>query len=476
MKTIYAHSILLFLLAAPLPALASITISEVAWMGSSSSYYDEWIELYNSGSSAVSLEGYTLRAADGSPDIALEGTIAPGAYALLERTDDASAPEVSALYIYAGALGNSGETLILKDASGVEIDRVDGADGWSIGGDNDTKETLQRSGGAWYTAERTPGAPYSGASSATTQTEEEENTKVKEQSPKTYPIQDALQYEVAPSFSVEVVGPEVIASGATGRFKGEAVGKRGERIQESEVRWRWSFGDGEVVHGKQVTHHFRYPGEYMVVLSISNEGTYESAHDRHRVSVREPLIALTEANPLFVEIRNTDSAALDLSHWYLSDGENYFTIPEETYILPEQSVRFAAEVTKLSGGADTALLFPNTTTAAEYRVEMLEQELSKRSASTVPIGEEQIPQVLSYQSGTPPTAKEREKTAAVEDDTKEEYPSTVAAVAAAPEEEGWYVWLFALLGVLGVSVALLMLRPKEESEAERYSVEESDTR
>ena len=48
----------------------------------------EWIELYNNTGSAVDLTGWTLKATDGTPDIALQGTIPAHGYFLLERQDE----------------------------------------------------------------------------------------------------------------------------------------------------------------------------------------------------------------------------------------------------------------------------------------------------------------------------------------------------------------------------------------------------
>jgi len=117
-----------------------VVVSEIAWMGTTSSYNDEWIELYNNTGSTISLDGWTLNATDGSPDIQLSGTIPAGGYYLLERTDDTTVSEVTANLIYTGSLSNSGETIELRDDSQNLIDSVDA---W-YAGDNDTKATMAR--------------------------------------------------------------------------------------------------------------------------------------------------------------------------------------------------------------------------------------------------------------------------------------------------------------------------------------------
>ena len=63
-----------------------VVISEIAWMGTTTSSYDEWIEPYsNNTGSAIDLTNWTLGAADDTPSITLMGTIPAGGYYLLER-------------------------------------------------------------------------------------------------------------------------------------------------------------------------------------------------------------------------------------------------------------------------------------------------------------------------------------------------------------------------------------------------------
>ncbi len=78
----------------------AVLISEVAWAGTLASPSDEWIELHNPNPFAISLDGWVLRAQDGTPLIALSGTIAAGGFFLLERTDDQSVADVPADLIY----------------------------------------------------------------------------------------------------------------------------------------------------------------------------------------------------------------------------------------------------------------------------------------------------------------------------------------------------------------------------------------
>ena len=154
--------ICLLILLTPLTLKAAeptVLINEIAWMGTQTSANDEWLELYNPTESDVDLTGWKLQAADGSPEVNLTGTISAGSYFLFERTDDDTVPGVSADQIYTGALGNTSEHLKLHDAKNNLIDEINASDGWP-GGDNSTKQTLERaSTNRWQTSAEPGGTP-----------------------------------------------------------------------------------------------------------------------------------------------------------------------------------------------------------------------------------------------------------------------------------------------------------------------------
>jgi len=145
---------------------SEIVINEVAWMGTNTSYSDEWIELYNNLSSSVNLEGWKLIAEDGTPEINLEGEIPAKGFFLLERTDDETVPNIKANLIYKGSLNNKGEYLRLIDNQGKTVDKIDCSSGW-FAGDNKTKKTMERKNPSlvdsgpenWQTSQYSGGTP-----------------------------------------------------------------------------------------------------------------------------------------------------------------------------------------------------------------------------------------------------------------------------------------------------------------------------
>lgn len=126
-------------------SVRSIIINEVAWAGTTSSLTgDEWIELYNSTNASINITGWTLRAADGTPTITLNGTIPAGGYFLLERDDDNTVSDILADQIYIGELSNSGEALTLRDAANKVIDTANGNGGGWPKGSSSTYGTMER--------------------------------------------------------------------------------------------------------------------------------------------------------------------------------------------------------------------------------------------------------------------------------------------------------------------------------------------
>jgi len=140
--------------------LGDIIINEIAWMGTNISANDEWIELYNTTTGNISLDGWILSATDGgAPQINLHGVISGNNYFLLERTDDETVSGVAADFIYTGALGNDGEVLELQDNQGSLINKIEAGSGWPAG-DNTSKQTMERvASGNWQNSASAGGTP-----------------------------------------------------------------------------------------------------------------------------------------------------------------------------------------------------------------------------------------------------------------------------------------------------------------------------
>ncbi|MBL1434046.1 hypothetical protein COB87_000495 [Candidatus Wolfebacteria bacterium] len=320
--------LILFLL--PHITLAEVYISEIAWMGNTESANYEWIELYSSEN--VSLDGWSLSALDGVPSISLDGFI-QGVF-VLERNEFA-VPGTADL-LYTGALENGGEVLILSNAEGIEIDRVDGAFAWkSIGGDNESKETAQYVNGVWKTEVATPGVV--------------ESVVIVENAVATQSVivhvRPTLTLDVADVGSV-VAGNEILFSANVGNTEG---------TEFSGAIVSWNFGDGARVQGSKIYHKYEYPGTYVVwVHTIYGR---EEVSKKIMVEVRSSNVEFTFLDEKSVRVENIDTEELDVSRWRIVDGESVFIFPENTYIIAGGSLVLSHNVTGFIFSKDVLLTY-----------------------------------------------------------------------------------------------------------------------
>lgn len=358
--------VFLVLLGTPCAVYASVTINEIAWMGTKESQFGEWIELYNGGSTEVDLSGAKLFEEGGQTLIyTLTKRIAAGGYLLLERTTSSSPDPVPGIADEAGpwgggGLSNAGEYLVLKDKNGTLLDSVDASGGWPAG-DNTTKETMQKSGSSWITATGTPDAKNAsplpvpsasiaatsspqGASSAGVSSESAHSSSV--------PLSDApIEYD----FSVSAGRDRLATVGTPLSFEARTKG-----ATPSNIEYRWSFGDGSSAVGKKVLKTFLYPGVYVAVLNAV--GGAESAVARAKVEV-VPLDVELRASPSDsrLEVYNASSFELNLGSWELGVSTQAFVLPLDTIILPKSRVVLPHAVTHLSVNASSTprLLSPD---------------------------------------------------------------------------------------------------------------------
>ncbi len=331
------HSLSILLLSLiPGSVEAAVTISEVAWMGDAVSANHEWIELYNSDDTAVSLDGWTVT--DGENlTISLLGSIGPQTYIVLERTTDESAPG-SAFLIYSGALVNTGATLRLYDETATLVDQVAGGEDWTgIGGDNTTKETAQYTPSGWVTAVPTPGAANATKSSSeapsknsvsggsgTVASPESRAPLVLSREPK-----NPLTLELVIPTTVYVGQKIILSAGITGV---------GERLLPS-TKYQWNFGDTYTALGKSPEHVYEYPGTYVVMVTATVADRQVST--TREVTVLPVTVSMTRNETGAIQLHNDAVYPVDLSGYTLRGTEN-LTLPPGTVIVPRGTITIAS--------------------------------------------------------------------------------------------------------------------------------------
>lgn len=333
----YIFCITLFFL--PTYSHAAVVFNEIAWMGNEASANDEWIELYNDGTEAVSVDGWIV--SDGmNLEIVLTGSVAPGQYAVLERTDDSSAPGVAFL-IYAGALTNVGATLSLYRADTSLEDRVAGGENWeNIGGDNLTKETAQYTPSGWVTAKGTPG---SSNAQYIAEVEGEPEDEISDEAGTKEPVSKSVSsdsssvisklYRTPREVLTTIIAPSRIYVKQEVSFELESSGISDPIL--NSLTHEWNFGDFNTASGEEVSHRFDYPGEYVVTLH-SHYKAYD-AYARKTVTVLPVSFSLSTSAVGDIQVRNDARYEVDLSGYsIIADGTLVF--PQGTIMLPNSTI------------------------------------------------------------------------------------------------------------------------------------------
>ena len=112
----------------------SLVINEVGWMGTEANSNDEWVEIYNPGTCAIPLNGWTFTIEDTSTDIGLAGTINAHGYFLLAENKDVFKNITINQPDSRLSLTNDGEALWLTSPTGTIIDTANYQDlSWPAG-------------------------------------------------------------------------------------------------------------------------------------------------------------------------------------------------------------------------------------------------------------------------------------------------------------------------------------------------------
>ncbi|PIT90956.1 hypothetical protein COU17_03320 [Candidatus Kaiserbacteria bacterium CG10_big_fil_rev_8_21_14_0_10_49_17] len=447
----------------PITAHAQILFSEIMYDLEGSDAGREWVEIVNTGATSVSLSGWRFFEADTNHKLTIvqgDETLASGDYAVL--ADDATAflaenAEYSGtLFDSSFSLKNTGEYLAIRDSELVDQDSLTYNSDWGAGGDGNT---LSRSASnSWEAGAPTPGSGVvsidSGDPQSPSTSEETVTNDTRTNIHQTTPYRKQTIFADAGEDRVVSVGADV-------EYEGEAFGLTGEALEGA--RFLWNFGNGRIAEGKSILHHYEYPGEYVVVLSVSS-GEY-SASDRMLVHAREARIEIAVADGEIV-LSNTDTRELDLSFWMVRAGGATFQLPKNTYLLKGAQLTLARSLTKLPLSSAAFLLYPNGMLAATTESSTAPEPVTGTTSAPIAVTEARTPvKALSGKSIVGATAPVGES--AIKRTLEPEAQATSAARIVAEDTGGeMYKWLLALAGIIGIAVAGMLFASRSKDEWE----------
>ncbi len=214
------------------------------------------------------------------------------------------------------------------------------------------------------------------------------------------------KYVPPPSTLIVNAGPDVTALLEVPlRFSAQVKTKSGTAYSSAWVFW--SFGDGSSMEGTAVEKTYRYAGTY-VVTATATDGLVTDSDDLivRAVPAQVHIIVIAGQG---ITIANDSNKRLDLSDWRLSVDFSSFRFPPGTVLLPESSVLFPYEITRLPMSRNVALLYPNGIIATRFlpapasEMQPIAPDMSSYVVQTVehPFGYDEASPVINRTINTP---------------------------------------------------------------------------
>lgn len=487
---LFAAGLFLF----PLAVSANLRVSEIAWMGTKDSSSHEWIELFNDGADASSVDGWKLESGSGSFSISLKGSVDAKGYYLIKRTSDFSDVNAPADLVasFGSGLKNTGDTLRLIDAAGGAQDEVIGGSDWkNIGGNNDTKETAQWTQSGWMTAAATPHAAASQYSAPTAANEGssslDSNSSSGPGGSNDVVSGDSASNKDSSTPAVKNLPTKIMILGS-----GDVVARSDSvfslSVSGTDQRYDaasvvWNFGDGTTAKGQTVTHRYLASGGAVVVASVIVGG--QEFVSQKNIAVRDVNISITSIQDgVDGFVRLSSKQNIDIGSWTLRDGTQSFLFPGHTVLAGGSSTAIPNSTTGMFTHTTPALFDASGRLVFAYgdREGALLRDTSDALPAYIRTSARGNNNISSVESGR---AKVEEKVATMTlRDTLSDPRSHIASGAYAGglgRSKAWPYWL-ALTGIISVSCAVAYYASRRldstqvaDDEAAKYAIIEIDS-
>ncbi len=310
-----------------------VYISEVYYDTIGTDSAEEWIELYNAGTSTVDLSNWTITDNNGIGTVltlTAGSSIAAGTHFTVARNQlgfNALYGIDADLYKSFFSLNNTGDALILKDNNGNELDAI----AWESGG----------TGGApvGWCANGDPIAPTGSTIQRTNPTVDTDtcldwSVLGNNGNPET-------QVSAPPTNNA----PTAVVNGPYAGTEGQPINFSSAGSTDSDgtiVSFNWNFGDGLTSTVANPTHTYAVAGSYTVTLTVTDDGgatgNSQTVATVDAVVVIEKIVfseiyydpAGTESKEEWIELYNAGTTTADLSGWVITDNNgsgSSYTIP-----------------------------------------------------------------------------------------------------------------------------------------------------
>lgn len=362
-KAAYRLTFLALAMAAmPFTASAAAIMTEIMYDVSGTDTGREWIEIQNTGDSAIDLSTLKIFEANTNHKITAlaSSSIPSGSFAVIADNPDkfrADNPNFSGLlFDSAFSLSNDGETLSIRDESGADIDTVSYLPSWGAAGD---AYSIQKSvTGVWVSGPTTPGLPTVVTQSfappgiseepsvdlPTTNTTsiltQEDSDSLSVHSAQEIANTSGLKAE----FEITAGRPRLGFVGAPLSFESRVKTSKGVAVG-SRVRSLWSLGDGTQLFGDVISHAYMFAGDYVVIANSDSNGDHAVA--KVSVKIVEPRVRLSLSPEGEAVVLNLDRGDLNIGGFIIADAARRFSIPPDTIIRANGSLKLSPALTKM---------------------------------------------------------------------------------------------------------------------------------
>jgi len=478
---------------------ADVSITEIMYDAPGTDTDHEWIEIHNNSSSSIDLSGWKFFEEGSNHGLtAFQGgtNLSAGSFAIIASNAGvftSDFPSVSGMILDSSwsSFSNTGETLALKDASGVIVDEVTYTGGSLAVGDGNT---LQEVSGSWVSGPPTPGAENAEGSSSGGGGEEEE-VEATTTSGSSTEVQ-VLPKIRPPIADVSTSGLAIVGLPFT--FKPTVRNEYGVKVVSGF--FFWNFGDGtnyETDRALPVTHTYKYTGKYVVYFDWYDTWFDDEpfAFEKMTIEVIEPeLVVAGVRSDGGIEIKNEGSKDRDLSGWILNVNDRFVAVlPKRTTVLANSTLVINPDVTGMRTAPKTVELrlpdniqkvafYSSSQTPFTYAVAP-QKQASKQTILESKVSSNEIAEIAT--NTEPKTASPEEPTVlgasilVAEESAGVAKPISVSVSAekvsknsSESENKSWmYTLGFVILGV-GIVVALkkIMNAGKESRPSDDYTI------
>ncbi len=112
------------------------------------------------------------------------------------------------------------------------------------------------------------------------------------------------------------------------------------------VSFSWSFGDGSVGNGALVSHIYKHPGDYAVILNSKSGNIFSTS--RAKVKVVEPSLSLIK-HENYIEIQNNSTVEANLFNWKIISEGKAFIFQIDTIVLPKSKISIDNSMLSMKG-------------------------------------------------------------------------------------------------------------------------------